>query len=139
MPPPPNQLAAHLLRVRSPSIAHAAADALYTLRPELHARYGDSGKGHCVKDLSHHLRFLAAAVDLADPNIFTDYATWAARVMVAHHVAPEDAVASFRCLLDVAPAAVPPDAAPLVRDILTRAVRALDSSAPAPPYTAGHR
>ena len=28
----------------------------------------------------------------------------AARVMVSHNVAPEDAVASFRCLLDTAPA-----------------------------------
>src|SRR3954453_16891428 len=67
---PPNQLAAHALRLKSPSIAQAATDALYRLRPELETHYGLAGRRHCVTDITHHLRFLAAAVELGDARVF---------------------------------------------------------------------
>jgi hypothetical protein len=130
--PTPQELAAHALRVKGPALAHAAADALYRARPELARRYahlGDAGRRHCVNDLGHHLRFLAAAVDVADSKVFTDYAAWACRVMVTHKVAPDDALASFRCLLDVVPPAVDAEAAGFVRATIHAAVRLLEQSA----------
>ena len=132
MAPSPHELAAHALRVKAPALAWGATAALYRLRPELELRYGEAGRRHCAKDIGHHLRFLAAATDLADPKIFTDYAAWAYRVMVTHNVAAEDALASFRCLLEVAPAAVDPDTAPFVRETITRAVGAIESAAGTP-------
>jgi hypothetical protein len=141
----PHEHAAHALRVKGPALAEAAANALYRARPELARRYahlGNAGRRHCVNDLGHHLRFLAAAVDTGDARIFSDYAAWALRVMVTHKVVPEDAVASFRCLLDVAPDAVPPDAAAFVRDAIHDALRSIEASAPrraAPPRIAGER
>jgi hypothetical protein len=131
MPVSVHERAAHALRVKGPALAEAAAEALYRARPELARRYahlGDAGRRHCVSDLCHHLRFLAAAVDAGDVKVFTDYAAWACRVMVTHKVAPEDAVASFRCLLDVAPAAVAPEAAGIVRDAIDAAVRGVEGA-----------
>jgi len=129
----PAQLAAHAIRVKARAIARAAVEALYDARPDLAQRYGDAGRRHCAKDLGHHLRFLAAAVELDDPKVFTDYAAWAARVMVTHKVAPEDALVSFRCLLAAAPPAVPARSADAVRRILTSAVRHLESHPPRAP------
>ena len=129
MPVSFHEHAAHLLRVRAPALAQAAADALYRARPELARRYaylGDAGWRHCVNDLGHHLRFLAAAVDADDAKVFTEYAAWAYRVMVSHKVAPDDALASFRCLLPVAPHAVPTDAAAFVRDAIDGALRSIE-------------
>lgn len=139
MPLTPAQLAAHAIRVKAPAIARAAVDALYNLRPDLALRYGDAGRRHCAKDLAHHLRFLAAAVEMNEPNLFTDYAAWAARVMVTHKVAAEDAVASFRCLLETAPPAVPAHSADQVRQILTAALRHIESHPPREPRRPGVR
>src|SRR5688500_5991614 len=103
-----HERAAHALRVKAPALAHEATSALYRLRPDLEHRYGESGRRHCTKDIGHHLRFLAAAVEIADAKVFVDYTAWAARVMVTHNVAIEDAVASLQCLLAVVPGAVAP-------------------------------
>ena len=131
MPITDGERAGHAIRVKAPALARSAAAALYRLRPDLEHRYGEDGRRHCEKDVGHHLRFLAAAVELDDPKVFGDYAAWAAGVMIAHNVAEEDTLASFRCLLDVVPAAVPqsPDR---VREIITSALRRLES----PPATA---
>jgi hypothetical protein len=126
-------LAAHALRVKGASLAESAAEALYRARPQLARRYahlGDAGRRHCVNDLGHHLRFLAAAVDVADPKVFTDYAAWAYGVMVRHKVAPQDAAASFQCLLDVAPAAVGTDLEAFVRETIEGALRVLEQRGP---------
>ena len=128
MPPTPSQRAGHALRVKAPKVAAAAVDALYRLRPEVEARYGEGGRRHCVKDLGHHLRVLAAAVELEDAKVFGDYAVWAAGVMVAHKVAPEDTVASFRALLEAAPAAVAPESAAPVRAIISAALERVEAS-----------
>jgi hypothetical protein len=126
MPIAPHEHAAHAIRIKSPDLARAAVSALYRIRPDLERRYGEAGRRHCVKDIGHHLRFLAAAVELADAKVFADYGTWAARVMVTHNVAPEDALASFRCLQDVVPDAVPPGASALVRHVISAALASLD-------------
>ena len=130
MPVTPAERAAHALRVKAHRIADAAVAALYRLRPDLETRYGESGRRHCTTDLGHHLRFLAAAVELSDPKVFADYAAWAARVMVTHHVAPEDALSSFRCLLDAAPAAVPAESAQPVREFIGAALQRVESDPP---------
>lgn len=96
MPLTPLERAGHAIQVRAPALAQAAVAALYRLRPDLERRYGEAGRRHCAKDVGHHLRFLAAAVELDDPRVFADYAAWAVRVMVTHGVAAEDAVASLR-------------------------------------------
>ena len=133
MPLTPAQLAAHAIRVKAPAIARAAVDALYDARPDLAQRYGDAGRRHCAKDLGHHLRFLAAAVEMNEPRLFTDYAAWAARVMVTHKVALDDALASFRCLLETAPPAVPAQSADVVRQIITTGLRHVESHPPREP------
>jgi hypothetical protein len=121
--------AAGVIRARSPRLADAAVTALYRLRPELETRYGEGGRRHCQKDLGHHLRFLAAAVEMQDAKVFSDYALWAAGVMVAHGVDVEDTLASFHALAGV-PAAMQPESADVVRAILTAALSRLDAWRP---------
>jgi hypothetical protein len=115
--------------VKATRLAEAAVATLYRLRPELQTRYGEGGRRHCQKDLGHHLRFLAAAVEMQDAKVFSDYALWAAGVMVAHGVDVEDTLASFRALEGV-PAAVPHDSADLVRAVLNAALSRLDGWRP---------
>jgi hypothetical protein len=117
--------AANAIRVKAPRLGAAAVAALYRLRPELETRYGETGRRHCQKDLGHHLRFLAAAVEMRDAKVFSDYAVWAAGVMVAHGVDVGDTMASFQALEGV-PAAVPPESAALVHGIINAALSRLD-------------
>ena len=132
------QRAAHWLRRRAPLLAESAVDALYRMRPELETRYGPGGRRHCAKDIGHHLDFLAAAVEMDEPKVFADYVEWAAGVMVAHKVAPEDTAASFHCLEDLS-AMAPEDLRSAIIHIVTAGLRRLDACGPLapPPSTAG--
>ena len=94
---------------------------LYRRRPDLETRYGPGGRRHCVGDLTHHLRFLAASTELSDARIFVDYVAWAADVMASRGVDVRDQIDSLEILRDVAAAAVPPAVQAFVRETVTAA------------------
>jgi hypothetical protein len=69
--------AARLLAEKE-GLALAIADALYRERPELAAKYGETGRAKCVQDMRYNLEHLAPAVALDDPSMFAGYARWLA-------------------------------------------------------------
>lgn len=113
--------AGHALRVRAAALAESVVTELYRRRPDLETRYGPDGRRHCVNDLAHHLRFLAASTELGDAKVFVDYVAWAADVMASRGVDVRDQLDSLEVLRDVAAAAVPDEIADFVRHTVSAA------------------
>ena len=107
------QRAGHALRVKVAKLSEAAVAELYRARPDLPARYGPDGRGHCVQDVRYHVAALAASVELADPRRFARYVVWARGVMDAHGIPPADLLASLQALGRAAEGLLPPGAADL--------------------------
>ena len=116
-----NERAGHALRVRALALADSVVTELYRRRPDLQNRYGPGGRRHCVNDLAHHFRFLAASTELCDAKVFVDYVAWAADVMASRGVDVRDQLDSLEVLRDVAAAAVPDEIAGFVRDTVSAA------------------
>jgi hypothetical protein len=124
------QRAGHLLRIKAPKLADAVVAEQYRLQPDLPERYGPDGRRHCVRDVAHHLPFLAAAVELDEPGRFADYVTWARGVLAAHRVPPADFAGTLRAMQNVLPALLPPEGAALVRPHLDAGLRVFERGAP---------
>jgi hypothetical protein len=101
------QRVGHALRVKAPALAEAVVDEQYRMQPDLTSRYGPDGRRHCVRDVAHHLTFLAASVEWDDPRRFADYVAWARGVMAAHGVPPADFLATLQAARRVLPALLP--------------------------------
>ncbi|GMA57964.1 hypothetical protein C7445_109105 [Alicyclobacillus sacchari] len=57
---------------------------LYREHPEWYEQYGEVGREKCREDNIHHVRHLETAFQLGNISIFTDYAVWLNRILVAH-------------------------------------------------------
>lgn len=80
------------LRERSTAITDAVIANDYHRRPELLARYGESGRLLYKRDNDYHLSFLVEAMANEDPGLFVDYVVWARSMLITHGVLLEDLV-----------------------------------------------
>lgn len=118
--------AAHLLD-HMPAIATAVSGLQYQRMPELHSRYGERGRAHCHADALFHLRFLAQAVRLSAPQLFTDYAGWAKIMLASRGVPPEDLKANLTLLAECAVDGAAEDAAREIRGVIEHTLAQYDS------------
>ena len=125
----PAQRQGHAIRVRVRKLAEAVVDEQYRRRPALEARYGPAGRDKCVQDVSHHLRFLAASVEVGETKVFADYVRWAVSVMASHRVAVEDALENLRLLDAVLQDQLPPDVGAVAHQHLCAALDGVTSGA----------
>jgi hypothetical protein len=100
--------AGHAIRIRATKLAEAAVAEQYRAHPDLADRYGPDGRRYCIRDVAHHVQFLAASVELADPRRFADYVAWARRVLIAYRIPAADFLGSLRALRAVARDHLPP-------------------------------
>ena len=103
--------AGHAIRVRATRLAEAAVADQYRAQPDLADRYGRDGRRYCVRDVAHHVQFLAASVELGDAGRFTDYVDWARGVLAAHNIPASDFLVSLQSLRSVVLTHLPPPAA----------------------------
>ena len=124
-----SEQAAHALRTRAPALAEATVAEQYRLQPDLTARYGPDGRRHCVRDVEHHVQFLAASVEWggASPS-FVRYVRWAHGVLAARGIAASDFLMTLRAMRQALPGVVPPAAA----DAACRHVEAAIAQFPPP-------
>jgi hypothetical protein len=125
-----DQRAGHAVRVRGPKLAEAVVAEQYRLQPDLAERYGPNGRRCCVRDVGHHVEFLAASIELADPERFVSYVRWARGVMAAHGVPAGDFLVSLRALRSVVVELLPPGPAEIAGRHVDAALRAWDEACP---------
>jgi len=76
----------HLVRNRG-ALVSTALDRLTTAYPPM-GRYSRRQHDSTIEDLGHVVDFLAAALYVADEQVFTDFAAWTAAVLEARQVPP---------------------------------------------------
>ncbi|GLY00076.1 cobalamin-dependent protein [Actinoplanes sp. NBRC 101535] len=88
----------HLVRAR-PHLIATAMERLAATYPEAHQYTRDQADA-TAEDLGHIVDFLAAALYIGDPQIFTDFTSWTAEVLASRHVPPAALEAGLRLIQD---------------------------------------
>jgi len=120
--------AGHAVRVRGPKLAEAVVEEQYRLQPDLAHRYGPDGRRCCVRDVGHHVEFLATSIELGDPGRFVNYVRWARGVMSAHGIPAEDFLASLRALRSTVVVLLPGSAGEIASRHVDAALEAWDQT-----------
>lgn len=89
-----------LLEERAATAA-ATTEAMERRDPELFARYPANGRVRCTEDTAFHIEHLAAALDVGDDTIFSDYVAWLVNLLSARNIPTGDVAANFEVLADV--------------------------------------
>jgi hypothetical protein len=118
----------HAVRVRGPKLAEAVVEEQYRLQPGLADRYGPDGRRCCVRDVGHHVEFLATSIELGDPGRFVNYVRWARGVMSAHGIPAGDFLVSLGALRSVVAALLPTDAGQIASRHVDAALEAWDEA-----------
>ena len=90
-------LAARLLADKA-LLATATTQRMKEADPDLFARYPADGETRCIEDTGFHVEHLAAAVDVQEPKVFSDYVDWLTGMLNARGIPTDDIVANFECL-----------------------------------------
>ena len=98
-------------------------------RPELERRYGARGRMKCREDAEFHLRYLAQAIALGVPQLFSEYLAWAAAMLESRDV-PADDLQSDMVELQQLLSEELPEAAAQVKGVFAPAIEAI-AAAPA--------
>lgn len=82
------------VRQQQAGLAAAIVRRQFAAHPELEQRYGQTGREKCLQDATHHLAYLADAMNAGDPALFTNYVGWA-KVMLGTRGIPMEDLARY--------------------------------------------
>jgi MerR family transcriptional regulator, light-induced transcriptional regulator len=108
------------IMTRRDVLAEAITDRQYIVQPELGMRYGDQGRVKCVQDTRYHLDYLAQAIEVGSPTLFTAYIGWAKVMLAGRGIPPEDLALHLECMREVLAEALPNDA---MQDVVHGTIR----------------
>jgi methanogenic corrinoid protein MtbC1 len=83
------------------ALAGAVADRHYLVHPELEARDGYRGRMKLREEAAHQLAFLAQAMSVSRPALFTDYLSWAGVMRAARGLGVDELAANLGFTTDV--------------------------------------
>lgn len=86
---------------RRDALAAAITDRQYAAQPELGVRYGAEGRVKCVQDARYHLDYLAQAIQIGSPMLFTAYIGWAKAMLAGRGIPASDLALHLQCMQDV--------------------------------------
>jgi methylmalonyl-CoA mutase cobalamin-binding domain/chain len=77
-------------------IAQKVTDDFLAAHPAWKARYGERAGRFGVEDALYHVDFLAAAIEIGDPNSFGDYLRWTAGLLQGRNIASRFLIETVR-------------------------------------------
>jgi methanogenic corrinoid protein MtbC1 len=95
------------------SLAREVTHRHFARRPELEKRYGAKGRVKCEDDAQFHIRYLAQAIALGVPELFSEYLAWCGVMLESRGVPADDLRADMRELQQLLSERVPQAAAKL--------------------------
>ena len=104
-------------------LAKAIVDRQWKARPDLQQRYGAIGYAKCLEDANYHLQYLCEAIDAAEPQLFSDYISWAKIMLASRKVVSEDLASHLQTLRDVVADNLPVEMGAVARDYVNAALR----------------
>lgn len=90
----------HLIHERTATAAAVTAE-MERRDPQLFARYPSNGRTRCTEDTAFHIEHLAAALDVGEDQIFTDYVQWLVNLLSARNIPSDDIAVNFAVLAEV--------------------------------------
>lgn len=90
------KLSEHLIEA-SPELSERVTAEMYA-DPFWQHRYGDRGRAHSRTDGDFHVKYLAEAVESADPRVFASYARWLRELLVSHGMCTRHVTETFNRL-----------------------------------------
>ena len=75
---------------RRTALAQATISHHFRHHPELRQRYPEQGVARCLQDAEFHFAYLAQAVGLSTPALFSAYVQWAASMLAARGIPAAD-------------------------------------------------
>ncbi|MBV9669731.1 MAG: cobalamin-dependent protein [Acidobacteriales bacterium] len=116
--------AAERINALRPQLAEDITRRQYARRPELHNRYGASGRERCLEDANYHLSYLSEALQAGESKLFVHYVEWAREMLQARGIPAEDLRDNLEVLREALTTAAP-EVSQHVNDYLDRAKAAL--------------
>jgi MerR family transcriptional regulator, light-induced transcriptional regulator len=104
------------------TLAKAIVERQWKIRPDLELRYGAVGYAKCLEDAHYHLRYLCEAIDAAEPQLFSDYISWAKIMLASRKVLSEDLASHLQTLRDVVADNLPGEMGAVARDYVNAAL-----------------
>lgn len=90
-------------------VARRAVELTYEAVPEYARTLNAIGRQRCEEDALFHVRFLIGSLAVGDPDVFVDYARWAAELLRQYRIDAENLAAMLRATAtavdEIAPAA----------------------------------
>ena len=99
------------IMARRDPIAEVMIRQQYQRHPELAQSYGESGRRKCEQDARTHLEYLAQALAVAQPVLFSDYVGWARVMLGGRQIPVEDLVENLECMCVALQSTLPEPAA----------------------------
>jgi MerR family transcriptional regulator, light-induced transcriptional regulator len=121
------------LAARRQELAEATVEKHFGLLPHLAERYGSQGRQKCHEDALYHLSYLAEALGVGSPSLFTDYVAWAAVMLESRGIPVEHLVFNLACLRDVLAERLPEEAARVAGEYLEAGAQRLAAEVTMPP------
>ena len=101
------------------------------LDPGLEKKYGARWRGDWVGHVTSQMRFLAQAIAVRRPKLFTDSVQWTRAAFQARGVHDSDLVSSLRCMREVIEAELPEEVAGIASKYIGQAIERIEAAPPA--------
>ncbi|MBN2728664.1 MAG: cobalamin-dependent protein [Bacteroidales bacterium] len=98
-----------LLIGKAPLLAEKIVELQYKLQSKFWKPYGSKGRMISIRDAGYHIPFLAEAIELQDPAIFTNYVAWVKKLFRGLNFPDEVMIVTLQCTDEVIKAEFPKD------------------------------
>ena len=122
--PEGNARVAESLAARRQELALRVADKHLARHPGFLERFGANGRVRCIEDADFHLQYLAHAVRMATPALFTSYVQWTRQVLEKRGIPWSDLQTNLELLRDELAVELPDEDAALTRTYIGEALSA---------------
>ncbi|MEW5765197.1 MAG: cobalamin-dependent protein [Acidobacteriota bacterium] len=106
------------------TLAGEAVERQYGRRPDLLARWGEQGKSRCREDAVSHLSYLAQALRVEEPSLFSDYLAWVKVLFRSLQIPDGDLMENLRILKELVQESLSFEEARAAGEILDEGMRA---------------
>lgn len=123
-----NTFTAQILEASAPAYGAYAANLLLERHPEIGDRHGPSAMGDWKSHLTQRVLELAAAIDVAQPELFASRVRWTDQAFRSRAVEESDLRSSLECLHQVLREEMPPPARDPLDSYFTPALATFEQS-----------
>lgn len=106
-------------------LSHVIVVRQWELDPELATRFDEAGRTKCIRDVQYNLDFLAQAVAIESPTLFTEYIAWVKVLFDQLHIPATDLELNLKIMQEALLQLLPAEDSQLAAAYVARALTQL--------------